>query len=73
MKMRLHYAVLLLFVCMATSCSTESAESTALVEAENNLALEQELLGIVNDHRISLDLNSLEFSSVAYELSLIHI
>ncbi len=57
---------------MATSCSTESADNTIIVEAENNVALEQELLGIVNDHRTSLGFNSLEFSTVAYTYANAH-
>ncbi len=68
MKMRLQYAILLLFVVVSTttSCSKEALDNTSLIEAENNVVVEQELLSIVNDHRLSLGQNALEFSTVAY-------
>jgi len=65
--MRLHYAVLVLFVVMANSCSKESIENTDIPRAENAVEVEQELLGIVNDHRTALGYSSLQFSAVAYE------
>lgn len=67
MKMRTHYVALVLFVCTLVSCSKESIENTSIIEAENATAVEHELLGVVNDHRISLGQPELEFSAVAYE------
>lgn len=67
MKMRTHYVALVLFVCTLASCSKEPLENTSIPEAENAKEVEQELLGIVNDHRISLGQSALEFSEVAYE------
>ncbi len=67
MKMRMHYVALVLFVCTLASCSKEPLEITSIPEAENAKEVEQELLGIVNDHRISLGQSALEFSEVAYE------
>jgi len=67
MKMRLHYAFLVLFVFILGSCSKESLEKTDIIEAKNAPEVENELLSVVNDHRLSLGYTELEFSAVAYE------
>ena len=67
MKMRLHYAILVLFVLLASSCGKEPLESPTVLEIENAVPIEQELLGMVNNYRSSLGYSSLEFSSVAYD------
>lgn len=67
MKMILHYFVMLLFAFVVVSCSTESIGPAIDSEVENAVEVEQELLGIVNEHRISLGYNYLNFSIVAYE------
>ena len=67
MKMRLLFAVSVLFVLVASSCSKESITDTDIPKAENAVEVEQELLGIVNSHRASLGYNALQFSPVAYE------
>lgn len=67
MKMKLHYFVMLLFAFVIVSCSTESIGTEIIPEAENAVEVEQELLGIVNDHRTSLGYNDLDYSVVAYE------
>lgn len=74
MKMRLHYAVLVLFVFTFCSCTTEPLDntSTVIIEAENVTAIESKLLAIVNDHRNSLGQNSLNFSQIAYEYANLH-
>ena len=72
MKMKLRYAYLVCFVMALTSCSTESYDSAEIPIAENNVVLEQELLGMVNDHRTSLGYSSLEYSAVAYDYANIH-
>lgn len=65
--MRLLYAVPVLFVMIFNSCTSEALEETPIIEAVNMIALEQELLDIVNMHRSSLKLNVLVFSDVAYK------
>ena len=67
MKMRLLFAISVLFVLVANSCSKESIANTDIPEAENAVQVEQELLGIVNTHRASLGSTPLQFSAVAYE------
>ena len=67
MKMRAQYAVLVLFVFILGSCSKEPIDNTPNIEAVNVIALEQEVLEIVNSHRSELGTNTLEFSEVAYE------
>ena len=66
MKMRLQYAVLVLFVLLANSCGKEPLESPAVLETENAVPIEQELLVMVNNYRNTLGYSTLEFSSVAY-------
>ncbi len=51
----------------ATSCSKEVLDNGPLPSADNHPAMEQELLGLVNSHRLSLGYAPLEFSAVAYE------
>jgi len=59
--------ILLLVLGLVTSCSTESLDNPTIAEAENNVALEQQLLTIVNEHRLSIGFSPLEFNPVAYE------
>jgi uncharacterized protein YkwD len=72
MKMKMHYFVMLLFAFVTVSCSTESIGPAIDSEVENAIEVEQELLGIVNEHRVSLGYNNLDFSSVAYEYASRH-
>lgn len=67
MKMRTQFVALVLFVCTIVSCSKESIENTSIIEALNATAVENELLTVVNEHRLSLGQSELEFSAVAYE------
>ncbi|MGB5668578.1 MAG: CAP domain-containing protein [Maribacter sp.] len=67
MKMRVQYAFLILFVFILGSCSKESIENLNIIEAENAIEVENELLNVVNDHRVSLGYTSLQFSAVAYD------
>ncbi|MGB5820465.1 MAG: CAP domain-containing protein [Saonia sp.] len=70
MKMKMPHVALVLLVYMISSCSSEPLDTTTDVgieEAANIVAVEQELLNLVNDHRISLDQTALKFSSVAYK------
>lgn len=67
MKTKLHYFIMLLFAFVVASCTTEPIESANSPKAENAVEVEEELLGIVNDHRISLGYTDLDFSDVAYE------
>ncbi|MBM1104937.1 CAP domain-containing protein [Aurantibacter crassamenti] len=69
MKMRLQHLMLVLFVCLGSSCSKESLENTNssdLPIAKNNIVVEEELLDVVNNHRLSIGVNTLEFSEEAY-------
>src|SRR5690606_10237966 len=63
----LRYAFLVCFVLMILSCSKELIVDTEIPAAQNDPAMEHELLGVVNDYRVSLGYSSLEFSIVAYE------
>jgi len=66
MKMRLHIAILTL-VFVAVFCSTDPINSKKIPPAANTVEVEQELLGIVNSHKVALGQSVLEFSAVAYE------
>ncbi len=65
--MRLRNAFLILFVCILGSCSKESLDNANIVEAKNAPEVENELLNIVNSHRVALGYTSLNFNAVAYE------
>ena len=64
--MRLRIAILTM-VFVAGSCSTDPINETEIPQAANAVEVEQELLGIVNSHRIAMGQSVLEFSPVAYE------
>ncbi|MEM7379964.1 MAG: CAP domain-containing protein [Bacteroidota bacterium] len=68
MKMRLQFAISVLFVLVASSCSKETIGNAdiPIPENKNAVQVEQELLGIVNAHRTALGYNTLAFSEVAY-------
>jgi uncharacterized protein YkwD len=72
MKMRLLYAVPVFLLLILGSCTGDSLEESAVLEAENVVTIEQDLLDIVNEHRLSLNTNTLEFSDVAYKYANIH-
>ena len=65
--MRLLQAVPVLFVLFFGSCTSESLTDEPVIESENIITVEQELLKIVNEYRLSLNANTLEFSDVAYK------
>lgn len=67
MKMIRQYLVLVLFVCTMASCTKESMDTANIIEAKNVPEIENELLDVVNQHRLSMGQNSLEFSSIAYQ------
>ncbi|TDS12772.1 cysteine-rich secretory family protein [Maribacter caenipelagi] len=72
MKMRLLYAVPVFILLFLGSCTSDSIDDTPVLEAENVLFIEQELLDIVNEHRLSLNTNALAFSDVAYKYANLH-
>ena len=70
--MRMHQAILVLFVFVIYSCNTESLNNTVILESKNATEIENELLAIVNDYRIENGLNTLEYSSIAYKYANLH-
>ncbi|MEP2278691.1 CAP domain-containing protein [Maribacter sp.] len=72
MKMRLLYAVPVFLLLFLGSCTSDSIDETPVLEAENVLTIEQDLLDIVNEHRLSLNTNALIFSDVAYKYANLH-
>lgn len=76
MKIDLRFYALL--VLLITSCS-KNQDFAVYDEAthdssktENAITVEQELLEIINEHRLSLNTNTLQFSDVAYKYANIH-
>ncbi len=65
--MRMHYALLVLFVLIISSCGKEGIENTVIIESENATTVEEELLTIVNQHRLDLGYESLAYSEIAYK------
>ncbi|APQ17155.1 CAP domain-containing protein [Maribacter hydrothermalis] len=72
MKMRLLYAVPVFLLLFLGSCTSDPIEEAPVLEAENVISIEQDLLEIVNEHRLSLNTNMLQFSDVAYKYANIH-
>ncbi|WP_291964375.1 CAP domain-containing protein [Maribacter sp.] len=72
MKMRLLYAVPVFLLLFLGSCTSESLDEAPVLEAENVLTIEQDLLDIVNEHRLSINTNTLAFSDVAYRYANLH-
>ncbi|WP_405412068.1 CAP domain-containing protein [Maribacter sp. Asnod1-A12] len=72
MKMRLLFAVPVFLLLFLSSCTSESIDDTPVLEAENVITIEQDLLDIVNAHRLSLNTNTLTFSDVAYKYANLH-
>lgn len=70
--MRLRNVVPVLFVIVLSSCTSESLDETTAHEAENVFTVEQELLEIVNDYRLSVGALPLQFSEVAYKYANSH-
>jgi len=69
MKMKLQYAVLVCLIVWGTSCTKETLETPLIPDAQNVVAVEGELLAVVNDHRITLGLNALDYSPEAHEVA----
>lgn len=64
------YTFLVYLVLAFTACSKEAygpAGIPDIPEAENVVEVEQELMGVVNDHRISLGYSALQYSPIAHE------
>ena len=62
--------VMVLVACIFYSCTKETSSLDGLSnisKAENVVAIEQELLTVVNTHRTGIGKAALEFSEVAYE------
>lgn len=68
MKMRFYQLLLVLLICLGASCEKESLpnSSSDIPIALSNEMVENEVLNVVNDHRLSLGLNALLFSEAAY-------
>ncbi|MBU2995723.1 CAP domain-containing protein [Cellulophaga baltica] len=67
MKMRMHYALLVLFVLIISSCGKEGIEDTVIIESENAITVEEELLIIINQHRSDEGFDTLSYSDIAYK------
>ena len=72
MLRRQYIIISILILSLTGSCSKESAEPLIVVRALSSPEVEQELLGLVNAHRMALGYSSLEFSPVAYEYASAH-
>jgi len=63
------WALCLFFV---VSCSKDTTDDALIPVALNAVEVEQELMHIVNDHRVSLGAQPLAFSSEAYDYANLH-
>lgn len=70
---RLFICVIFTFsIFLGSSCSSEPLEETSLVAVINRPEVEQQMLNLVNSHRVALGYNALEFSPVAYAYASSH-
>ncbi|MRI00167.1 CAP domain-containing protein [Kriegella sp. EG-1] len=76
---RFNLLILIALLTLTVSCSstnTEEAELYTEIAATNSKAeiseIEQEVIDVVNDYRISKGLNTLQFSTVAYSYATDH-
>ncbi len=72
MRRSLHFAFLALGILCIVSCSKESVTTEDIPVAVNAVAVEQELLELVNTHRNAIGASSLQFSALAYEYANLH-
>lgn len=60
-------------MALTFSCSPTSVEEVENIHYQNKVsALEQEILNLVNEHRVSIGLNELVFDQTAYDYALAH-
>jgi len=70
---RFYLVAFILFLLTANSCSKETAEPSLVVaKAVSSPEIEQQLMNLVNAHRIALGYSTLEFSPVAYAFASAH-
>ncbi|WP_299533261.1 CAP domain-containing protein [Ulvibacterium sp.] len=70
MNRRVGYTFLVCLALLSTACTKESdalAEIPNIPEAENVVEVEQELITVVNNHRISIGYAALQYSPIAHE------
>ena len=72
MKMKFNGLLLAFLLCIVVSCTEETQGETLYEVNQNAIQVEEALLEVVNQHRISLGFNALEFSPVAYEYANAH-
>jgi uncharacterized protein YkwD len=72
MKKRMRFAFAAVFMCLLFSCSKETVNQEDIPVAVNMVAVENELLQLVNQHRNTLGYPGLSFSAVAYDYANSH-
>ncbi|WP_092981591.1 CAP domain-containing protein [Robiginitalea myxolifaciens] len=72
MKRRMLLAFSVCFALVVASCSKETVSVTEVPQAENRVALEGELLSLVNNFRTTSGMEPLTFSAVAYQYANTH-
>jgi uncharacterized protein YkwD len=72
MRRSLHTAFLVISILCIVSCSKEAVTPGDIPVAVNAIAVEQELLELVNTHRSAIGATALEYSALAYEYANLH-
>ncbi len=70
MKMIKSQIVVVIVACILYSCTKETSsldELSSITEAENVVSIEQEILTLVNAHRISIGIDELSYNEVAHD------
>lgn len=72
MRRSLHAILWAICLFVAVSCTKEATDDSVIPVALNAVEVEQELLQIVNEHRISLGSEPLQFNALAYDYANLH-
>ena len=69
---RLKFLFLISLLTLITSCSTNDITEEVFITEVSVSSMEQEVIDVVNDYRVSQGLNALEFNNVVYDFANTH-
>ncbi|MBT8280399.1 MAG: CAP domain-containing protein [Muriicola sp.] len=72
MRRSLHAILWAICLFISVSCTKETVNDSVIPVALNAVEVEQQLLEIVNEHRISLGSEPLQFNALAYDYANLH-
>ncbi|QBA65233.1 CAP domain-containing protein [Muriicola soli] len=72
MRRSLHAILWASCLFISVSCTKETVDDTVIPVALNAVEVEQQLFEIVNEHRVSMGSEPLQFSALAYDYANLH-